>query len=101
MRYEKMMRALKFAECGHHVRAVGQFVHFTDSGGTNRRGLLLETLREAIDAGFVSIDPIGRVDLTEAGRRRLNGEAQGSRLMVWVPDGREKEIRALAAKMWE
>lgn len=95
------MRALKFAECGHHVRIVGWFVHYTDADGTNRRGLLLKTLREAIEAGFVTIDPIGRVGLTEAGRQRLNGAAQGSRLIVVVPKGREKEIRALAAQMWE
>ena len=97
MRYESLMRALKFAECGHQVRVVGPALHYTDADGTNRRGLLLRTLREAIDAGFVSIDPIGRVGLTLRGRQRLTG----AHVRVWVPKGREEEIRSLAAQMWE
>lgn len=97
MRTETLRRVLKYAECGHFGRILGDWFWYVDSSGQERRGPALKSVLHAQREGFVDIDPIGRVTLTQRGTERLTGASQSVVVRVKVPAGREVAFRALVA----
>jgi len=95
MRYETLKGVLKFAACGHVVAAVGDWVYFDG----DRRGPMVSTINDAMRLGYLIVDPLGRVNLTEAGKRRLDGDGDRvTRVTVNVPTEHEQALRETIAR---
>lgn len=91
MRYETLMTVLKFADKTPTIKQVGDWV-ITDIG---KRGPLVKSVEDGIAEGYLAIDPLNRLHLTDMGKRKLYKVGGNVRLTVAIPKEREAEFRKL------